>query len=329
MCVLVMTTTTAALLSLCFWVNTSIHAAQSGSKCGVPQVRSPVVPSLRVVGGSEATYGSHPWLISLRNKGSHFCGGAILTNRWIMTAAHCFASISKEFLSSVTVAVGEFDQRVDDEEEQVFLIKSVSVHEKYHYASPMSYDIALVELDQHIQLGALVQPICLPLPDENIPPETSCIVGGWGRIKERGRLPAVLREVRLDLVDAAKCKYVLQTVKRAILNQGPVRPQAAMTVLCAGPERGGRDACQGDSGGPLVCPAKSGSGHWEALGVTSWGKGCGRSWGNNSSRPPSKRGSPGVFTDVRLLLPWIKRKLREGRLKYGHNMSQAVSQSYV
>ena len=71
---------------------------------------------------------------------------------------------------------------------------------------------------------------------------------------------------------------------------------------------------QGDSGGPLVCPAGSGSGHWVALGVTSWGKGCGRSWGNNSSRPPSRRGSPGVFTDVRLLLPWIKRKLREGWL---------------
>lgn len=59
-----------------------------------------------------------------------------------------------------------------------------------------------------------------------------------------GRLPAVLREVQLDLVDPAKCKYVLQTVKKATLNQGPVRPQAALTVLCAGPERGGRDACQ-------------------------------------------------------------------------------------
>lgn len=69
---------------------------------------------------------------------------------------------------------------------------------------------------------------------------------------------------------------------------------------------------QGDSGGPLVCPEGSGGGHWVALGVTSWGKGCGRSWGNNSSRHPSRRGSPGVFTDVRLLLPWIKRKLREG-----------------
>lgn len=81
---------------------------------------------------------------------------------------------------------------------------------------------------------------------------------------------------------------------------------------------------QGDSGGPLVCPAGSGSGHWVALGVTSWGKGCGRSWGNNSSCHPSRRGSPGFFTDVRLLLPWIKRKLREGRLRYGcHKIGQA------
>ncbi|GLD65600.1 ovochymase-2 isoform X1 [Lates japonicus] len=254
-----------------------------------------MVQSLRVVGGTEATYGSHPWLVSLRLKSSHFCGGAILTDRWIMTAAHCFASVSKEFLSGVRVAVGEFDRRVDDAEEQVFRVKTVSVHEKYHHALPMSHDIALVELDQHIQLGVHVQPICLPLPDEKILPQTSCIVGGWGRIKERGRQPLVLREVRLDLVDPAKCKYVLQTVKSSVLNQGPVRPQPAMTVLCAGPERGGKDACQGDSGGPLVCPAESGGGHWVALGVTSWGKGCGRSWGNNSSRPPSRRGSPGIL----------------------------------
>uniref|UniRef100_A0A671VSJ8 Ovochymase 2 n=1 Tax=Sparus aurata TaxID=8175 RepID=A0A671VSJ8_SPAAU len=245
--------------------------------------------------------------VSLKNKGSHFCGGAILTDRWILTAAHCFASLSK-------VVAGDFDQRVEDEEEQVLMIKSASVHEKYHHSVPMSYDIALLELDQRIRFGARVKPICLPLPEEKIPPETNCIVGGWGRVKEKGRLPAVLREVQLDLVDPAKCQHVLQTIKSSLLNQRPARPQPAMTVLCAGPERGGRDACQGDSGGPLVCPAGSGGGHWVALGVTSWGKGCGRSWRNNSSRPPSRRGSPGVFTDVRLLLPWIKRKLREGGL---------------
>lgn len=51
------------------------------------------------------------------------------------------------------MAVGEFDRRVDDEDEQVLRVKSVSVHEKYHHASPMSYDIALVELHQHIKMG--------------------------------------------------------------------------------------------------------------------------------------------------------------------------------
>ncbi|XP_026167488.1 ovochymase-2 [Mastacembelus armatus] len=130
-------------------------------------------------------------------------------------------------------------------------------------------------------------------------------------MKERGNLPAVLRQVQLNLVDPSKCIYVLQTVKGSVQNQHPVQSEPAMTVVCAGPESGGRDACQGDSGGPLVCLAGSGAGHWVALGVTSWGKGCGRSWENNSIRPPFRRGSPGVFTDVRLLLPWIKRKLQE------------------
>lgn len=49
--------------------------------------------------------------------------------------------------------MGEFDQRVEDEEEQVLHVKSVSVHEKYHRALPMIYDIALMELDQHIRMG--------------------------------------------------------------------------------------------------------------------------------------------------------------------------------
>ncbi|CAB1322843.1 unnamed protein product, partial [Coregonus sp. 'balchen'] len=193
-------------------------------------------------------------------------------------------------------------QRVPDEEEQTFTVDTIKIHDKYQHASPMSYDIALLEINGHIRLGRFllrysdrrlsmflravmfcteifskvsvltssagpsVQPICLPLPSENFPPRTSCLT---------------------------------------------LRPtQQALTVLCAGPERGGKDACQGDSGGPLICPREDG--HWAVVGVTSWGKGCGRSWINNKAKSPAKRGSPGVFTDVKMLLPWIKMKLREG-----------------
>lgn len=51
------------------------------------------------------------------------------------------------------VVIGKFDQKVVDEEEQVFLIKNISVHEKYRHILPMNYDIALLELNQRIQLG--------------------------------------------------------------------------------------------------------------------------------------------------------------------------------
>lgn len=130
----------------------------------------------------------------------------------------------------------------------------------------------LIWPDVTFSTGARVQPICLPLPNDNILPQTACMTAGWGRIKERmsffwllnivkldwsfliysnlcncflgGHLPMVLREVHLDLVDRAKCKYVLQTLKGSMMNQRLVRPQPSMTVLCAGPETGERDACQ-------------------------------------------------------------------------------------
>lgn len=144
----------------------------------------------------------------------------------------------------------------------------------------------------------------------------------------------VLQEVHLDLVEQSRCKHVLQTLRPG---------QKIFTVLCAGRERGGRDACQvrchynfpnidqdgkgswrtsclrvlhlpalqGDSGGPLLCPRADG--RWVAAGVTSWGKGCGRSWNNNRIKPPSRRGSPGVFTDVSMFLLWLKINLKKGR----------------
>ncbi|XP_048014131.1 ovochymase-2-like [Megalobrama amblycephala] len=242
----------------------------------------------------------NPLQVSLRIRGSHFCAAAILTDHWLLTAAHCFASVSTDFLHKIEAVAGEFNQRKVDRGEQNFHVRTVMFHEKYQRTSPMSYDIALIEISGRIHFGDFIKPVCLPHPGERFPPKTMCVVGGWGRITERGPLPSVLQEVHLDLLEQSKCKHVLQTLRPG---------QKTFTVLCAGPETGRRDACQGDSGGPLLCSRADGS--WVAVGVTSWGKGCGRSWNDNKNKPSSRRGSPGVFTDVLMFLPWIKSNLRK------------------
>ncbi|KAF4095018.1 hypothetical protein G5714_024096 [Onychostoma macrolepis] len=238
--------------------------------------------------------------VSLRIRGSHFCAAAILTEHWLLTAAHCFASVSTDFLHKIEAVAGDLNQTKVDRGEQNFQVKSIKFHEKYQRSSPMSYDIALLEIKGRIHFGDFIKPVCLPYPGERFPPKTMCVVGGWGRITEKGPLSSVLQEVQLNLLEQNKCKHVLQTLRPG---------QKTFTVLCAGPERGGRDACQGDSGGPLLCPRADG--RWVAVGVTSWGKGCGRSWNNNKIKPSSRRGSPGVFTDVLMFLSWIKSNLRK------------------
>ncbi|XP_057186486.1 ovochymase-2-like [Triplophysa rosa] len=293
--------TYAAFLRLfcCFHIVFPVHL--NDAKCGFSGPRTTLNRSVRIIGGSEARQGSHPWLVSLRIRGSHFCAAAILTDHWLLTAAHCFASVSVDLLHSVEAVAGDFNLRKVDRGEQTFGVKTVKFHEKYQHSSPMSHDIALLEIKGRIQFGNLIKPVCLPNPGERFPPKTMCVVAGWGRIKDRGPLPLVLQEVDLDVVEQSRCKHVLQTLRPG---------QKVFTVLCAGPERGGRDACQGDSGGPLLCPRADGS--LVAVGVTSWGKGCGRSWNNNKIKPPSRRGSPGVFTDVSLFLLWIKINFKKG-----------------
>nr|XP_015193557.1 PREDICTED: ovochymase-2 isoform X1 [Lepisosteus oculatus] len=289
------------LLSLfCPKTFTAFLPSEEGSKCGFSKVHQLLDQSSRIVGGNQSQYGAHPWLVSMKYKGSHFCGATILTDQWLVSAAHCFPTARKDFLKNIRVVAGEHDQTSLDAEEQSLMVKTAVIHEYYKHSNPMSYDIALVEVDGKITFGAHVQPICLPLPSELFTPGTSCLVSGWGRLRERGPLPTVVHEVELDLVEQDKCRFVIRTVRPR---------QKEFTVICAGPEKGGKDACQGDSGGPLVCPRNNGQ--WALIGVTSWGRGCGRSWDDNTMKPMTKRGSPGVFTDVVQFLPWLKKQLNE------------------
>ncbi|XP_033909454.3 ovochymase-2-like isoform X1 [Acipenser ruthenus] len=287
-------------LSYCRQSYAAVLPSDNGPKCGLRQTEGRVSNFLtflsRIVGGQESTYGSHPWQVSLKQKGRHICGGTIISENWVITAAHCIDSDIT--LTELKVSVGDHKQSAVDKEEQSLPVKRTISHELFKLANPLNHDISLLELDGQIKFSDKVQPICLPHPDEVFKPGTLCTTTGWGRLKENGLLPDVLREVQLPILESEKCISVLKTFRRTMEGH---------SVLCAGFEEGGKDACQGDSGGPLVCQRESGI--WTLVGITSFGMGCARSWINNISKSKPSRGSPGVFTDVALFLPWIQKTL--------------------
>ncbi|NXB21861.1 OVCH2 protein, partial [Rhagologus leucostigma] len=250
----------------------------------------------RIVGGNQVKQGSHPWQVSLKRRQKHFCGGTIVSAQWVVTAAHC--TLDRNLLQYLHVTAGEHDLRLKENSEQTLPVKSVIQHPKFDPRTPMNYDIALLKLDGTFNFSSSVLPACLPHPGEKFEAGYICTACGWGRLKENGLLPQVLYEVNLPILNSRECSRALSTLKKPI--QGD-------TIMCAGFPDGGRDACQGDSGGPLLCRGKHGA--WTLAGVISWGMGCARGWIRNEKKKHYNRGSPGIFTDLSVVLSWIQENM--------------------
>ena len=149
------------------------------------------------------------------------------------------------------------------------------------------YDIALLKVDSPIDFKPNIIPICLPRPHESFVGETGYATG-WGRTYEEDKSGDVktLREVHLPILSNNQCESML-------LFQYGYRILNIRNRICAGTTRGGKDTCQGDSGGPLV--VKSNDGRYTLAGITSGGKGCGRS------------NTPGLYTNVSKFTSFIIR----------------------
>ncbi|KAM4692739.1 serine protease 56 [Discoglossus pictus] len=235
----------------------------------------------RIVGGSITSPGSWPWLVNIRLNGELMCGGVLLGDTWVLTAAHCFTGNINEL--HWTVVVGQYDLSKLNDGEKVFQVNRILTHPKFNQKT-FNNDLALVELTSSTSNSPRARPVCLPAVHEDPVAGTNCYIAGWGSLYEDGPPSDIVMEAHVPLLSQEACRGTLG--KDMLTN----------TMFCAGYLTGGIDSCQGDSGGPLTCQDPV-SKQFVLYGITSWGDGCG------------ERGKPGVYTRVTAFTDWISHQM--------------------
>jgi secreted trypsin-like serine protease len=236
-------------------------------------------PSARIIGGTETPNDKYPFMTALLAKGKgsalkrQFCGGSLVNESVIMTAAHCVEGMEAKDLQ---VAVG----RTVLSNSQQGQIRNAAqdgivVHPRYLKGNS-AYDMAFVFLAKPV---TGIAPIKMPTPgtDALIRPGAKAIVTGWGNTDtDMPHFPDRLREVKVPLVSHDECKVSYDSYD-------------AKVNICAGVE--GKDSCQGDSGGPLFrnVPGRQAP---IQIGIVSYGDGC------------AAQGAPGVYTSVSSAKLW-------------------------
>ncbi|NWQ61168.1 TMPS6 protease, partial [Neopipo cinnamomea] len=238
-------------------------------------------PLSRIVGGLNSVEGEWPWQASLQVRGRHICGGTLIADRWVVSAAHCFQDERLASPSIWTVYLGKYFQNATSHTEVSFKVNRLFLH-PYYEEDSHDYDVALLQLDHPVIISPLIQPICLPAPSHFFEPGLHCWITGWGALKEGGHISNVLQKVDVQLIQQNICSEAYHYM---------ITPR----MLCAGYYKGKKDACQGDSGGPLAC--KETSGRWFLAGLVSWGMGCTHS------------NHYGVYTRITQVLGWINQTM--------------------
>jgi trypsin len=231
------------------------------------EVDAPAFES-QIVGGTAATAGEFPYIVSLSRSGSHFCGGSLLNAYTVVTAAHCSVGQSA---SAVRVRAGSLQWASGGVQVGV---SQILVHPSYS-SSTLNNDVALWHLSSPINAGTNIGYVTLPAASSDPAAGSSSTVAGWGTTSSgSSSIPAALRRVDVPIVARATCNTNYS---------GDI----TANMICAAVSGGGKDSCQGDSGGPLVNAAR------QLIGIVSWGIGC------------AAAQYPGVYTRVGNYVAWI------------------------
>lgn len=224
----------------------------------------------RIIGGTTASQGAWPWVAVLLKSSvdngfsAQFCGGALITPYWVVTAAHCMFDENNNGLQpgDIDVLLGTNQLSAGGERIRV---QSIVIHPNYNSAS-FDSDLALLLLSR----PSSQTPIAVIDANDQaaVAAGRSATVIGWGATVDgnNNSFPDNLQQVTVPTVSNSTCEAGYDA------NQGQDN-WISTNMFCAGLSEGGRDACQGDSGGPIMVRNAQNT-DWIQAGVVSWGKGC-------------------------------------------------------
>jgi len=214
-----------------------------------------------IVGGQTARQHQFPFIVSLRNlQNFHFCGATIISDRWILSAAHC--TQNQNALAQNIVAVLGAQHRANDG--QPIRIDAVINHPQYNGRWLLN-DICVLRTAQVIQfIQGRIHPVGLPNRSFNIGPNARCWIAGWGLTGypnvNNNNVPPFLQFKEARTISLGECRQRLAPVR--------LEPLVHANKLCT-LTADGLGTCRGDSGGPLV------DDNGICVGIVSWGIPCG------------------------------------------------------
>ncbi|WP_327167697.1 serine protease [Streptomyces subrutilus] len=234
------------------------------------------VPAQAVVGGTAATRGQFPSIVSIERGAGHACAGTLIAANRVLTAAQC---VDGATAGGLKVVAGRHHLSGTTPNQQIAEVAQIVKHSGYR-ADTHAGDIAILKLKKPVVVDGLYVALADLPPSSAGAPTGNVVVAGWGATREGGTRSDSLQWVEIPMVTDAQCKTAY--------GASAIYPG----MICAGVlSSGGKADCAYDTGGPALKGRT-------LVGIHSWARGC--------ARP----NYPGVSSGVSYYRSWIDANIR-------------------